>query len=267
MRLRLARTLHSSIIPDLPRPRSLDTRSGRVLLDPPGKRDLEPICAAATLQVQGRRGAKAAVGAKASMNRGSGWKVVGVAVSLSCATLCNAADSLQDLLACREVADESARLACFDREAAVLAPASKPSAKSAAPAPAAATPAPAQPRAAAVGQPVAPSPAATATPAAAATANSQEQFGLSERVVAEQEIAAGTRPAKVSKIEAHLVRTGHTSDGYLIFTLDNDQVWRQLVVEEILTRPGEDVTISRASLGSFWLKMSSGRGCKVTRLR
>jgi hypothetical protein len=63
------------------------------------------------------------------------------------------------------------------------------------------------------------------------------------------------------------VRTAHASDGHLIFTLDNDQVWRQLEAEEILIKPGEAVTVSRASLGSFWLKMSSGRGCKVTRLR
>ncbi len=197
------------------------------------------------------------------MNRSSGWTVVGATFGLSCATLCNAADSLKDLLACREIADANARLACFDREASVFAPASKASVKSVGPAPAAATPAPAQPPAAAVAQPLAPA----ATPVAAPAVDSQEQFGLSERVVAEQEIAAGKRPSKISKIEAHIVRTAHASDGHLIFTLDNDQVWRQLEVEEILTKPGEAVTISRALLGSFWLKMSSGRGCKVTRLR
>ncbi len=50
-------------------------------------------------------------------------------------------------------------------------------------------------------------------------------------------------------------------------TLDNDQVWRQLVVEgDLLMKPGDAVTISRGVLGSYWLQTASKRGCKVTRV-
>ena len=49
-----------------------------------------------------------------------------------------------------------------------------------------------------------------------------------------------------------------------VFTLDNEQVWRQVSSEgELLVRPGEVVSISRAALGSFWLQMQTGRGCRV----
>lgn len=90
---------------------------------------------------------------------------------------------------------------------------------------------------------------------------------MSAGAIQEQEIAAGARPAKISKIDAHIVRTAHTSDGHMVFTLDNDQVWRQIEAVDMLVQPGEAVSISRAMLGSFWLKMSSARGCRVTRVR
>ena len=54
----------------------------------------------------------------------------------------------------------------------------------------------------------------------------------------------------------------------MVFTLDNDQVWRQLNAEgDLLAKPGDVVTVSRGFLGSFWLQLANGRGCKVTRLR
>jgi hypothetical protein len=54
----------------------------------------------------------------------------------------------------------------------------------------------------------------------------------------------------------------------VVFTLDNDQVWRQLAAEgDLLAKEGDAVTVSRGLLGSYWLQLKSGRGCKVTRLR
>ncbi len=184
---------------------------------------------------------------------------------LSGAARAAAVRSLDGLLACRDIADAAERLACFDREAAALAPAPTAPAKTApvaVTAPAVAPPAPAAPAAAAAAP--SPPPAAAPTPA---PPDARQTFGLSARAVEEKEAAAGLRPVTISRIEAHIVRTAHTSDGYMVFTLDNDQVWRQIEVENILVNPGETVTISHAALGSYWLKMSSGRGCKVTRLR
>jgi hypothetical protein len=161
---------------------------------------------------------------------------------------------LAELLACRDIADSAARLACFDRTAAALGPAAAlaPAAKSggASPSPAAAAAAPA----------AATPPAPVLTP--------QQQFGLPERAVVAKEVAAGTRAADAEKIEAHILRLSPGADGRIVFTLDNDQVWRQLQTEgDLQAKPGDPVTISRGWLRSYWLELSAKRGCKVTRVR
>jgi hypothetical protein len=91
---------------------------------------------------------------------------------------------------------------------------------------------------------------------------------LPERAVAAKEVAAGTRAADAAKIEAHIVQLSAAPDGRMVFSLDNGQVWRQLLVEgDLLAKPNDAVTISRALLGSYWLELSSKRGCKVMRVR
>jgi hypothetical protein len=85
--------------------------------------------------------------------------------------------------------------------------------------------------------------------------------------VAAAEVAAGVRAPEVKKIQAAIVAIGFAPNGHLLFTLDNGQVWRQLVVEgELLAKVGDSVTISRGLFGSFWLQAPSGRGCKVNRV-
>jgi hypothetical protein len=146
---------------------------------------------------------------------------------------CFGAEPLAGLMACRTVADSTARLACFDRETAALD--MKAVASAAAP--------------------------------AAPKLDPKQQFGLPEHAVAAQEIAAGTR-AEAKAIEAHISQLSQGENGRLVFTLDNAQVWRQLVsAGDLLLKPGDAVTISRAALGSYWLQGAAGRGCKVSRLR
>jgi hypothetical protein len=206
---------------------------------------------------------------KPSRHGNASWQLAGWAATLclACAGPCEAADSSAKLLACRGIDDAAARLACFDREAAALAPAPVAHAPStAAPSPAAASP-PAAPAAPPVVAAVARAPAA-APVAVAPAPDAAQQFGLPERTVAAQEVAAGTRPAEVRKIEAHVTKFAPGPDGRLVFTLDNDQVWRQLLSEgDLLMNPGDVVAISRGFLGSYWLQTASGRGCKVTRVR
>jgi hypothetical protein len=195
-----------------------------------------------------------------------------------------AAEPSDGLLACRALADPSARLACFDREAALLASvpaanreaallASVPAANREAALPAS-VPAANREAAPAGGQQVAPGPGPALPPAApsrsppSAPLDPQQQFGLPEHAVAAREVAAGTRATDAAKIEAHLVRLAQAPDGRWIFTLDNQQVWRELASEgDLLAKPGDAVTISRAFLGSYWLQAPTGRGCKVTRVR
>jgi hypothetical protein len=155
---------------------------------------------------------------------------------------------LDGLLACRDLTDATSRLACFDRESARLGagPSSRDaSAPSVGAAPAVATP-----------------------PSAPPTLNAQQQFGLSEGALAAHEVAAGARPVPAAKLNARLTQLGAASDGRLVFTLDNDQVWKQIATEgELLAKQGEAVTISRGWLNSYYLQLENGRGCKVQRVK
>lgn len=185
-----------------------------------------------------------------------GWRYpAGAACAwLACIAPGHASDSTAALLACRDIADSGARLACFDRAAAALAQSGTATARSAAAA--------AVPSASGAAAPPAPP---TVQPAP--VLSPQQQFGLPEHAVVAKEVAAGTRAADATKIEAHLLKISAAADGRFVFTLDNDQVWKQLLTEgDLLAKPGELVTISRGLLGSYWLQAKSGRGCKVTRV-
>jgi pyruvate/2-oxoglutarate dehydrogenase complex dihydrolipoamide acyltransferase (E2) component len=197
------------------------------------------------------------------MKRSSWCVAYGTILCLAGTVPCSASEPLAQLLACRDLKDAAARLACFDREAAALAPA--PTAAGAAPTAATITAPAAAPVTA---SPVSAAPAAPAPAHAAPVLDPQQQFGLPERTVAAQEVTAGLRAAEVSKIEARLVSVATGADGRAVFTLDNDQVWRELSPEgDLLGRPGDAVKVSRGVLRSYWLQLKSGRGCKVDRVR
>jgi hypothetical protein len=188
---------------------------------------------------------------------------------------CPAAEPLAPLLACRALADSAERLACFDRETAHLAGAAPAVAAAAA---VAAPPGPSAPKMP-PGSPTAPAPApvpasapaaapgASQAAVAAAPASSKENFGLSATALSQKEVAAGTRPAELKSIDAHVVAVSSTGTGLATFTLDNGQVWRQLSPEgDLLSRPGDRVTVSLGLFHSYWLQNKNGRGCKVTRV-
>jgi len=189
-----------------------------------------------------------------------------------CALPCVAAEPLAGLLSCRSISDSAARLACFDRETAALASA-PPAALAAAPnvPAAAAAAAPASP-AAAPGASQTAAPAAAQSAAAPAPAapvlDAQQSFGLSGSAIAEKEEAKGARPAKLAKLESRVVGLSLTGNGRTVFTLENSQMWRQLESDgDMLAKLGDVATVSRGLLGSYWLQLKNGRGCKVTRIR
>jgi hypothetical protein len=166
--------------------------------------------------------------------------------------VCSASDPVTAILACRALADSAARLACFDRESARLAPAA---ASASASSPAATMPAPAA------------TPPAAAPPGAPPVSDSKANFGLPESTIAQKEMDAGLRPKQLSKVEAHLTSVSVTGTGLATFALDNGQVWRQLSAEgDMLGRVGDPVTVSRGVFSSYWLQLKNGRGCKVTRV-
>jgi hypothetical protein len=172
-----------------------------------------------------------------------------------CAEPSWAADPLAGLLSCRDLTDAAARLACFDRETAALAraPAAPPLA------------------AAPVTTPASPSPAtlSPATPTAPSL-TPEQKFGLSSSSIVANEEAAGAQAPKEAKLlQARITALALAGDGRALFTLDNSQVWRQMEADgtDVMARLGDPVTISRGLLGSYWLQLKTGRGCKVTRLR
>jgi hypothetical protein len=147
------------------------------------------------------------------------------------ALACWAAEPLGTLLACRALTDSAARLACFDRETAALA-------------------------------------SAPAAGNAALGSDAQQSFGWNGSAVAAHQEAAGARPQKLAKIEGRVVALALTGEGRTLFTLSNAQVWRQLESDgDILANLGDSATISSGLLGSYWLQLKNGRGCKVTRVR
>jgi hypothetical protein len=200
------------------------------------------------------------------------WPVLFVAFLWSAPGL--AAEPLAPLLACRALADSAARLACFDRESANLAGA--PAAAGATAGASAGSAPPASKLPAAAPQAPAPTPASAAAATfggaqaavASAPASSRENFGLSPVAVNQKEVAAGTRPAELNSIDAHIVAVSASGTGFTTFTLDNGQVWRQITPDgDLLSRPGDGVKVSRGLFYSYWLQNRNGRGCKVTRIQ
>jgi len=58
-----------------------------------------------------------------------------------------------------------------------------------------------------------------------------------------------------------------TLNGDELITLENGQIWRQLSGGQLLLKIGDEVEISRAALGSFQMKVPTGRSGKVKRIR
>jgi hypothetical protein len=168
-------------------------------------------------------------------------KITLLLVCIAGALPCVAAEPLADLLACRSITDPDARLACFDRETAALADA---------PAASLVPPLPAQSR------------------APAPVLDAQQSFGLSGSAIAATEEAKGARPPKLAKIDSRIVGLSFTGNGRTLFTLENTEMWRQLESDgDVMAKLGDVATISRGLLGSYWLQLKNGRGCKVTRIR
>jgi len=138
---------------------------------------------------------------------------------------------------CAGIADDAARLACYDAIFGRPASASSSVATSSAAAATASAPV------AAASAPAAPA-AATTQPASGAAA-----FGMSEKRLSQER-------EEVDAITAKVVSVGSLPQpGRWKVTLDNGQVWeqRETTPESYRPRPGDTVKIRKASLGSFLL--------------
>lgn len=194
------------------------------------------------------------------MNRAQkfSWVLVGMGVLVSA----TAADALPPSLhACMKETDATRRLACFDRESALLADASAPVAKQADPAPSrSAAPAPSAPVASA---------AAAAGAAAATTQSATDKFGYTGNIAREDLDKQKEAEAASGQLTSNVAAVATALNGGLVVTLANGQVWQQKTADRAMhIKVGDPVTIKHATLGSFLLTSDAVNGSmRVSRVK
>jgi hypothetical protein len=96
--------------------------------------------------------------------------------------------------------------------------------------------------------------------------SAESSFGLVARTPAHADAGAAASEG-VQKVTGKVTAVVTSNDGTAVVTLDNGQVWRQLSGGQLLLKVGDDVEINRAALGSFQMKVPSGRSGKMKRVR
>jgi hypothetical protein len=151
---------------------------------------------------------------------------------------------------CAGIADDRARLACYDSLFG----------RPAAPEPAVASSVAEAPAAGAA--------AATAAVApAAAPSNPAADFGLSEAAKRARE-PEQSREQFPDSVTGTIAKIGRKPAGEFVVTLENGQVWTQLQVDvRARVAVGDTVTIKKAALGSYMLVTASRYATRVRRVR
>ena len=105
--------------------------------------------------------------------------------------------------------------------------------------------------------------AATAGPPAPSPEQSRQNFGLSAEKVLGPQGGPTEIEAKVTAVQANEVT------GRAVVTLDNGQVWQQLEATKATKRPrpGDQVVIREASLGSYLMVAPERGSARVRRVR
>jgi hypothetical protein len=142
--------------------------------------------------------------------------------------------SVQQLIACRLIADSAQRLACYDRQAAVVdkAIASRD---------------------------------LVVIDKARATAAKRSLFGFS---IPNFGGLFGGGENDVKQIESTIATVSHNAEGGWLLKLADGSLWTQVDDAELGLSPerGEKVVVSRGSLGSFYIQIGKQPGYKVKRV-
>jgi len=104
--------------------------------------------------------------------------------------------------------------------------------------------------------PVVAAPAAIVPAVSAPAAPAADTYGLATKIKEKPQ----TLTARVAAVE-------RGPGGALLITLDNDQVWRQSDAASVVVKPGTEIKIIPALLGSYWLQASREQGIRVKRVR
>jgi len=170
-------------------------------------------------------------------------------VAVVLGSLASAESLAQATVDCSTVAEDMARLKCYDEQAARK--------KAPAPAPARATPTP--------------TPTPTPAPAAAARPSSpSSEFGLSAEAIRKKQAAANPDAAKAPEQLVSRVKAVTTKAlGAYQITLEDGQVWEETQHSSgsIPPKVGETVTIRQGMLGSYFLTSSAALALRVKRIQ
>jgi len=172
------------------------------------------------------------------------------------------ADELYDeLVVCRGLPSDEARVICYD--AAVDRSRQKGGPR---PAPAEVNPPVSPAETPAATTPAAVEPAAAAASGATAASISQEElFGQSSGEV-QRTVDEATGSESIDSLGAQITRLQQSGYDKVLITLNNGQVWQQVDTSSLRLKVSDDVMIERAALGSFMLKKTgSKRTMRVSR--
>lgn len=141
---------------------------------------------------------------------------------------------LARLMACRSVADSTARLACFDAAAGVLDSAARQG-------------------------------DLVVLDRAGVAETRRQLFGF--QMPALPRLFGPEGAVEISSIETTLQSAALVAEGRWVFRLEDGSVWRQIDSERVRfqNRPGEAVRVRTASLGSFMLTVGGSRAVRVRR--
>jgi len=93
-------------------------------------------------------------------------------------------------------------------------------------------------------------------------------FSLPKLRIFDNANSAGDAGENVDFIEGSVASASLNADSRLVVTLQDEQVWLQSDSRPVVRpRPGQPVTIRRASLGSFMMRVNNQPGIRVQRIR
>lgn len=148
-----------------------------------------------------------------------------------------------DLKACRAEPDDARRLACYDGEMDRMARESESAG-------------------------VAPREAPDEASVPPQVLTAEERFGREGAMTREEVDRKEVESRELGKLQAKVTEIWTRSDGLMVFTLDNGQVWKQNSPDsQFRLKTGDSVRIQPAAMNSFLLSGPSKRSTRVSRLK
>jgi hypothetical protein len=103
---------------------------------------------------------------------------------------------------------------------------------------------------------------------AAKPVSAENMFGANTAITGSGDRKSEVKREELRQISGTVTSLRHTDDGMIVLELDNGQVWRQQDAQvRLMVATGDQVTIMRASLGTFRITDKTGRFARFKRVR